>query len=562
MNIRSLTLVGLLVAFSAVCSSVMVSAQGNLSISGTVFARSGSSVQGAAVIACLLKNDACDDAGSGLVQVKGSGPSAKYQLTGLAADEFVMLAWRDLNSNQNLDAGDEVGVYQKSGKATQVKAPAQNIDIRLVQFNGDLEAILQQADEAPAQAAEQPSTPTTTPSTSSGGLALSGTVKALSGSSLDGAIVLAGVWEDGKYNQDKSKAVKPAANGKFNLTGLEKIPYVLFAWRDVDGDSDVSAGDEVAPFKPGNKFALATPPLSNISLQFEQGDSSLDALVALTKPNANAGANTNDPKASSKPSNSSSSGSSTNSSPGALVKIDCGKKEAFYGDYGCIIPPVDSYLGNTRCPLEAKFPGVKQEKGFFTGYVYDSCNRPMANIEISAHREYGATTTARTNSKGFYRVESQYIVGAFVYATIKAKVGGNEYSFTVYPKDRIYGNDGGIQNIHYDTRDSGLWFYPGFYGFDVPEKPLIEFILEPIKLLDGTTGKPQVFQFQTTGGNMKFSGIKYGQYNVSAFLITPKGRIRTWLENKDSGKLERLAVTVIGTDVVQLSMFLSATGNP
>ena len=66
MNIRSLTLVGL-VALSAVCSSVMVSAQGNLSISGTVFARSGLSVQGAAVIACLLKNDACDDAGSGSV---------------------------------------------------------------------------------------------------------------------------------------------------------------------------------------------------------------------------------------------------------------------------------------------------------------------------------------------------------------------------------------------------------------------------------------------------------------------------------------------------------------
>jgi hypothetical protein len=561
MNIRSLTLVGLLVALSAVCSSVMVSAQGNLSISGTVFARSGSSVQGAAVIACLLKNDACDDAGSGSVQVKGSGSSAKYQLTGLAADEFVMLAWRDLNSNNDLDNGDEVGVYQKSGKATQVKAPAQNIDIRLVQFNGDLEAILQQADEAPAQAPAQPSTP------SSGGLAFSGTLKALSGSSLDGAIVLAGVWEDGKYNQDKSKAVKPAANGKFSLTGLEKIPYVLFAWRDVDGDSDVSAGDEVAPFKPGNKFALATPPLANITLQFEQGDSSLDALVALTT--ANAGASSNDPKAtapksgsSNSSSSSSSSGSSTASSPGALVKIDCGKKEAFFGDYGCIVPPVDSYLGNTKCPLEAKFPGVKQEKGFFSGYVYDSCNRPMANIEISAHREYGATNTVRTDSKGFYRVESQYIVGAFVYATIKAKVGGNEYSFTVYPKDRIYGNDGGIQNMHYDTRDSDLWFYPGFYGFDVPEKPLIEFILEPIKLLDGTTGKSQVFQFQSVGGNIKFSGMKYGQYNVSAFLITPKGRIRTWLEYNNGGKLEKLPVSIIGTDVVQLSLSLSATGNP
>jgi uncharacterized membrane protein YgcG len=582
MNIRSLTLVGLLVAFSAVCSSLMVSAQGNLTISGTVFARSGSSVQGAAVIACLLKNDACDDSGSGLVQIKGSGASAKYQLTGLAADEFVMLAWRDLNSNQDLDNGDEVGVYQKSGKATQVKAPAQNIDIRLVQFNGDLEAILQQADEAPAQAAEQPSTPATTPSTtpatSSGGLALSGTVKALAGSSLDDAIVLAGVWENGKYNQDKSKGVKVGANGKFSVTGLEKIPYVLFAWRDLDGDSDISKGDEVAPFKPGNKFALATPPLSNISLQFEQGDSSLDALVNLTRVNAGPAPNgpkATTPKAGSSNSSSSGSGSSGSSSsgssssgtptssPGGSVSIDCGKKEAFYGDYGCIIPPVDSYLGNTKCPVEPKFPGVKQEKGFFSGYVYDSCNRPMANLQVSLSQyKGGLQTTVRTDSKGFYRVESRYVIGAYVYASVKANVGGNEFDFTVFPPNRIYGNDGGIQNMHYDTRDSDLWFYPNFYGFDVPEKPLVEFILEPVKLLDGTTGKPQVFQFQTTGGNMKFSGIKYGQYNVSAFLITPKGRIRTWLENKDSGKLERLPVSIVGTDVVQVSVYLSQTGNP
>jgi hypothetical protein len=561
MHARSLILVGILASLSLTFSSVMVSAQGNLTISGTVFARSGSSVQGAAVIACLLKNDACDDTGSGLVQVKGSGPSAKYQLTGLAADEFVMLAWRDLNSNQNLDNGDEVGVYQKSGKATQVKAPAQNIDIRLVQFNGDLEAILQQADEAPAQTSEQPSTP----STSSGGLAFSGTVKALSGSSLDDAIVLAGVWEDGKYNQDKSKGVKVGANGKFSVTGLEKIPYVLFAWRDVDGDSDVSAGDEVAPFKPGNKFTLATPPLSNITLQFEQGDSSLDALVALTVPNANAGANSNDPKATNPKSGSSNSNSASTpaSSPGALVKIDCGKKEAFFGDYGCIVPPVDSYLGNTKCPLEAKFPGVKQEKGFFSGYVYDSCSRPMANMQVSLSQyKGGLQTTVRTDSKGFYRVESRYVIGAYVYASAKASVNSNEYDFTVFPANRIYGNDGGIQNIHYNTRDSQVWLYPNFYGFNVPEKPLLEIVLEPVKLFDGTVGKVQRFQVQSTGGNLKLSGVKYGQYNVSAFVITPTDRFRTWLEIGNGGKLERLPVTVIGTDVAQLSMFLSSTGNP
>jgi hypothetical protein len=403
--------------FIAAFGLAVSSAQSNLTISGKILARSGSSLENTAVIACLIVNDDCDETGSQLVQPAGNGSSLAYQIPNLAAQDYLMLAWRDVNGSQEIDQGDELGVYQKSGKAAKVRPPATGIDLRLALFNGDITSILEQADTAPA------STP-----------------------------------------------------------------------------------------QPSAQTSSSTTPSS--------------------------------------------------SSLGGLTAIDCGKKERFYGDYGCIIPAVDSYLGNTKCPIEAKFPGVRQEKGFFTGYVYDSCNRPMVNVEISAHRQYGATNTTKTDSKGFYRVESQYIVGAFVYATIKVKSAGNEYSLTVYPEDRIYGNDGGIQNIQYDTRDSQLWFYTNFYGFDVPEKPLIEFILELIKLLDGTTGKPQVFRYQDQGGAIKFTGVKYGQYNISAFLITPKGRIKTWLESKNGGKLEKITVTIIGTDVVQPSIYLSATGNP
>lgn len=533
----------LIVAFGLTVSN----AQSNLGISGTVFARAGSSIQSVVVVACLIVNDNCDDAGSKYIQPSGQGSSVAYQISDLAAQDYLMLAWRDVNGTKEIDQGDELGVYQKNGKASQVRPPATGIDLRLALFNGDITSILEQADQVPASTS-QPSAQT--PSD----LTLSGTVKPAKNSSLDKTVVLAGVWENGKYNQNKSKAVSLGSGGGFKLSGLEKINYVLFAWRDLDGNGDISANDEVAPFRVNGKFARAIPPLANINLQFEKGDSSLDALIALTKPST-------DTTAPSAPNPSSSMTPSPSSADG-LTAIDCGKKESFFGDYGCIIPAVDSYLGNTKCPIDAKFPGVKQEKGFFTGYVFDSCNRPLANVEISAHQEYGRTNTTRTDSKGFYRVESQYIVGAFVYATIKVKSGGNEYSFTVYPEDRIYGNDGGIQNIHYDTRDSQLWFYPQFYGFDVPEKPLIEFILEPIKLLDGTMGKPQVFRYQDQGGAIKFTGVKYGQYNLSAFLITPKGRIKTWLESKNSGKLEKLPVTIIGTDVVQPSIYLSPTGNP
>jgi hypothetical protein len=547
----------ILTSIFTLLSLAISSAQNNLTISGKILARSGSSVENTAVIACLIVNDDCDEAGSQLVQAVGSGSSVVYQVPNLAAQDYLMLAWRDVNGSQEIDQGDELGVYQKSGKASKVRPPATGIDLRLALFNGDIASILEQADQSPAttQPASTQSTVSSIFNTSSSSeLTLSGMVKPAKNSSLDKTVVLAGVWENGKYNQNKSKAVSLGSSGGFKLSGLEKIDYVLFAWRDLDNNGDISPSDEIAPFRVNGKFALATPPLANINLQFEKGDSSLDALIALTKPSAN----TTAPSA---PNPSSSTTPNTTGSE-ALTAIDCGKKERFYGDYGCIIPAVDSYLGNTKCPINAKFPGVKQEKGFFTGYVYDSCNRPLANVEISAHQEYGRTNTTKTDSKGFYRVESQYIVGAFVYATIKAKSGGNEYSFTVYPEDRIYGNDGGIQNIHYDTRDSQLWFYPNFYGFDVPEKPLIEFILEPIKLLDGTTGKLQVFRYQDQGGAIKFTGVKYGQYNISAFLITPKGRIKTWLENKNGGKLEKITVTIIGTDVVQPSIYLSQTGNP
>jgi hypothetical protein len=539
MNTRGLTIFGILMTLSLMVSS----AQSNLTISGKILARSGSSVENTAVIACLIVNDDCDETGSQLVQAAGSGSSLAYQIPNLAAQDYLMLAWRDVNGSQVIDQGDELGVYQKSGKASKVRPPATGIDLRLALFNGDITSILEQADQASMQPSAQ------TPSE----LTLSGMVKPAKNSSLDKTVVLAGVWENGKYNQNKSKAVSLGSSGGFKLSGLEKIDYVLFAWRDLDGNGDISPSDEVAPFRVNGKFALATPPLANINLQFEKGDLSLDALIALTKTSVSTPPIAPNPSSSTAPNTIGSD---------ALTAIDCGKKERFYGDYGCIIPAVDSYLGNTKCPVRAKFPGVKQEKGFFTGYVYDSCNRPLANVEISAHQEYGRTNTTKTDSKGFYRVESQYIVGAFVYATIKAKTGGNEYSFTVYPEERIYGNDGGIQNIHYDTRDSQLWFYPNFYGFDVPEKPLIEFILEPVKLLDGTTGKPQVFRYQDQGGAIKFTGVKYGQYNISAFLITPKGRIKTWLENKNAGKLEKLTVTIMGTDVVQPSIYLSQTGSP
>ena len=535
MKTRALLLLGILIALGFTISS----AQSNFSISGTVFAASGSSLQNTAVIACLFENDTCDNAGSKLMQFDSSASSLKYQIAGLASKNYLMLAWRDLNSNQEVDAGDELGVSQSKGKPILVKAPAENVELRLTKFTGDFDAFLAQANRATTQPATQPTV----------GLAFSGVVRPVSGSSLQNTAVLAAVFENGTYNQTKSQAVLLDSNGGFQITKLEARPYVLIAWRDLDGNKDISAADELAPYRFVGTLALATPPLANIVLQLEQGDSSLDALVALT-------VNATTP---STPNASSNPPAATNTQ-GIMTEIDCGNKNAFYGDYGCIIPPSDAYLGNSRCPTTASFPGVKQEKGFFTGYVYDACNRPIAGAKVNLSQSGGGTrATTTTDNKSFYRLESQYVVGAYVYAEMPLKDAGNDYTMTLYPQDRIYGLDGGIQNMHYTMRDSQLWFWKYFSGFDVPQNPVLEFTLEPVKFFDGTTPRgKQVFLYQAEGGRIKFNGVKYGVYKISVQLITPSGRIKTWLQSQNSDQtFETMQFTLIGTKVLDLQIKLA-----
>jgi hypothetical protein len=217
------------------------SAQNSISISGTIFARIGSSLTNTVVIGCYIVNDDCDEQGSKIAQLNSSTSSAKYTLGGLVQNrEYLLLAWRDLNKSGEVDKGDELGVSQQGGKPAEVKAPASAVDVRLALFNGDFDALLDQADQ-PTTGQRQPATQ---PSTS---LTLSGTVRPLVGSSLSGTTVLASVWDNGKYNQNRTKAIGADSSGKFSLSNLEKTQYVLFAWRDLDNNGDVGA---IAAQKP------------------------------------------------------------------------------------------------------------------------------------------------------------------------------------------------------------------------------------------------------------------------------------------------------------------------
>jgi len=255
---------------------------GAVMVSGNVFAVAGGNLQSVSVIACLLENDTCSDSRS-VVQAINGGSSAKYQLADLEAGEsYLMLAWKDVNASGEVDEGDELGVYTQGGKPALVAPPATGIDLRMAKFNGDLDALLAQAED---NAAVTPPPAAPAPAPSSSGLTVSGRVQARAGGSLQGALVIAGVFVDDKLDLKNAKGSRVDANGAFSVTSLEKKRYGLFAWRDLDGDNAISAKDEFGVYSSSGRVALATPPLSGVTLQFKAaGLKDYDAMRDLFLP--------------------------------------------------------------------------------------------------------------------------------------------------------------------------------------------------------------------------------------------------------------------------------------
>lgn len=89
------------------------------SISGTATAPSGVSITNSYVIACAWINDTCDDVKSGLVQLTASGSSSPYLVENLESGHvYFVVLWKDVNGNQDIDAGDYFGTsVEQSGNA-------------------------------------------------------------------------------------------------------------------------------------------------------------------------------------------------------------------------------------------------------------------------------------------------------------------------------------------------------------------------------------------------------------------------------------------------------------
>lgn len=107
-------------------------AQGNLSLSGTVYAVAGGDVKNTVVIACALVKGQCDETDAQLTQITASGPSAPFTIKGLNARPYTVIAWRDLNGNKTVDAGDQVAQIQRDGQVAGITPPAKGLELRLI----------------------------------------------------------------------------------------------------------------------------------------------------------------------------------------------------------------------------------------------------------------------------------------------------------------------------------------------------------------------------------------------------------------------------------------------
>ena len=111
-----------LLAFLAACggNSVVAAPDG---IAGTLTAPAGSDISGTIVGACV--GESCITA--------TADASGNYSITGLTPGQYQIIAWKDVNQSQQIDAGDYVGFYTQDGQTpAPVSPPASGINITLV----------------------------------------------------------------------------------------------------------------------------------------------------------------------------------------------------------------------------------------------------------------------------------------------------------------------------------------------------------------------------------------------------------------------------------------------
>ncbi|WNG33033.1 hypothetical protein F0U61_04930 [Archangium violaceum] len=189
-------------------------------ISGTVTAPAGGSIIGTELAACFVVDGQCDTESpkTRLQLLQGSGTSATYKFDNMAAGQYLLIAIKDTNKNNELDSGDYVGFYGNSLGALPVKPPAKAINISMTVYTGG----------------------------SSTGI--SGTVTAPAGGSISGTQLVACFVSNGACvashtNTRQVTLSGSGSNATYSFDTLAAGEYTLVAYKDINSNGQVDNGD-------------------------------------------------------------------------------------------------------------------------------------------------------------------------------------------------------------------------------------------------------------------------------------------------------------------------------
>ena len=112
--------------------------------------------------------------------------------------------------------------------------------------------------------------------------AIQGTVYAVPNSTVSGSIVIACVVVNDECSATLSKVdvvQGTGLSGKYQLENLGAESYLMLAWRDLNGSSDLDTGDEVSVYARNGQPALVKSPALGIDLRLKSFTGDMDALL-------------------------------------------------------------------------------------------------------------------------------------------------------------------------------------------------------------------------------------------------------------------------------------------
>ena len=111
---------------------------------------------------------------------------------------------------------------------------------------------------------------------------IQGTVYAVPNSTVSGSTTIACVIVNDECSATLSKVAVvqgTGPSGKYLLENLGTDSYLMLAWRDLNGSSDLDAGDEVGVYARNGQPALVKSPATGIDLRLKSFTGDIDALL-------------------------------------------------------------------------------------------------------------------------------------------------------------------------------------------------------------------------------------------------------------------------------------------